>query len=260
MELHYQPLVHVAGRRLQGFEALVRWHHPERGWISPAEFIPPAEEAGLIARLGAWVLDEAVRQLTEWRRLNPELRMSVNVSSRQLKDGSLARQLGGLLAGGTLPPSALTLEVTETVLLDDTAVHELKGLRESGFIIAVDDFGTGHSSLSYLHQLPVDSVKIDRSFVSPLGKDAKANRFFAAIVDMVRTLELKAVAEGCETWAQWRVIEAAGCDKVQGWLVAPAMDAAAATAFITGPQDWRETIMAAEPPPAARRRGAARAA
>jgi diguanylate cyclase (GGDEF)-like protein/PAS domain S-box-containing protein len=247
LEVHYQPIVNVSDRRVFAFEALARWRHPVRGWVSPAEFIPRAEAAGLIARLGSWVLEESVRRVGRWRQMQPGLKIAVNVSALQLTDSSLAKRLPGLLAAGGVGPSAIKLEVTESALMDAAAVRELGSLRALGVRIALDDFGTGHSSLSYLQSLPITTVKIDRSFVTPLGKSAKADRFFTAIVDLARTIDLRTIAEGCETWEQWRVIQAAGCEAVQGWLVAPAMDAAAAERFLSGPAGWSGAPATAAP-------------
>jgi diguanylate cyclase (GGDEF)-like protein/PAS domain S-box-containing protein len=231
LEVHYQPLICVASRHVCGFEALVRWRHPIRGWVSPDEFIPRAEEAGLIGRFGMWVLSRAVLQLAAWRSMAPGITMSVNISPLQLTDETFADRLSQLLTRAFVPPSALCLEVTETALIEPSAIKELQDLRLLGVKIAIDDFGIGHSSLGYLQSLPADAVKIDKSFVRPLGQ-AKADRFFAAIVDLARTVDLQTVAEGCETIEQWRVIQASGCDKMQGWLAAPAMDCGAAERFL----------------------------
>jgi diguanylate cyclase (GGDEF)-like protein len=231
LAVHYQPLIGVATRRICGFEALARWRHPERGWVSPDEFIPRAEEAGLIGRFGMWVLSRAILQIAAWRRTAPDITMSVNISALQLTDGTFAGRLSKLLASALVPPAALCLEVTETALIEPSSINELRELRGLGVKIAIDDFGIGHSSLAYLQALPADAVKIDRSFVRPLG-NAKSDRFFAAVVDLARTVDLQTVAEGCETREQWRVIQASGCDRMQGWLAAPAMDADAAERFL----------------------------
>jgi diguanylate cyclase (GGDEF)-like protein len=237
MEVHYQPQVGVGDRRLRGFEALVRWRHPERGWVSPSDFIPRAEDAGLIARIGAWVLDQAIGRLAAWRLIEPELTMSINISPRQLFGGLLGKWLPAAMSAAGVTPEAICLEVTESALMHAESVHELVSLRKLGLKIAVDDFGTGQSSLAYLRGLPVDAVKIDRSFVTPLGT-AKADRFFTAIVNLAHTIDLRTVAEGCETLDQWQVIQSAGCEVVQGWLVAPAMAPPAAERFLLAPPDW----------------------
>jgi EAL domain-containing protein (putative c-di-GMP-specific phosphodiesterase class I) len=240
MAVHYQPQVSVGNRHICGFEALVRWLHPQRGWVSPSEFIPQAEDAGLIGRIGLWVLDEAIRRLGAWRRIQASLTMSINVSPMQLIGDVLSKWLPGAIAAADVPPDAICLEVTEGALMQADAVRELESLRHLGVKIAVDDFGTGHSSLAYLRGLPVDTVKIDKSFVTPLGA-AKDDQFFAAIVNLARTIDLRTVAEGCETMEQWQIIQSAGCDVVQGWLVAQAMDGAAAESFLTSPPNWFAT-------------------
>jgi diguanylate cyclase (GGDEF)-like protein len=232
LEVHYQPVATVPARVVSGFEALLRWHHPDRGWIPPAEFIPRAEESGLIKRIGAWVLTMAVRQVAAWRMLRGCLTVAVNVSVQQLTETSLSTFLADLLAVEHVPAAAICIEVTESALMQEAAVRELQLIHAMGVAVAVDDFGTGYSSLSYLASLPVDTVKIDRSFVSPLGSSPKADRLFGAIVELAHTIDLKVVAEGCETKEQWGVIAAARCEAVQGWIVAPALDHAAATAFL----------------------------
>jgi diguanylate cyclase (GGDEF)-like protein len=214
--LFYQPIVTLPERRLLGFEALVRWHHPERGWISPAEFIPRAEETGLIERIGRWVAEEGVRELAVWD--DPSLRLSINVSPRQLVSGAFGDSLAAVLDCEGVSPRRLILEVTEGALMDQGAVRELARLREMGCPIAVDDFGTGYSSLAYLQRLPIDIIKIDREFVTPLATDPKADRFMKALVGLAHTLELRVVAEGVETQAQADVLTAAGCELAQGFL------------------------------------------
>jgi diguanylate cyclase (GGDEF)-like protein len=232
LEIHYQPLVTVPARRVYGFEALVRWCHPERGWISPAEFIPRAEEAGLITRIGLWVMDSAVRQIRQWRLIDSGLIISVNVSAYQLSGDGLSEFLADLLLREEVPASAVCIEITESALLDQTAIDELQRLRALGVSIAVDDFGTGYSSLSYLQKLPVNTVKIDRSFVVLLGTNPKMDRFFGMIVDLAHLLDLHTIAEGCETEEQWRLINDMGCQGAQGWLIARAMSAATASHFL----------------------------
>lgn len=232
LEIHYQPIVTVPQRSVCGFEALLRWRHPTRGWVSPMEFIPIAEEAGLITRIGAWVLAGAIRQAGVWRRLYPDLTIAVNVSARQLTEGAFSAELAGLLARECLSPAAICIEVTESALMHKAAVRELLQVRALGVSVAVDDFGTGYSSLAYLQTLPVSVVKIDRSFVAALGSTQKAGRLFRSIVELAHTLELRAVAEGCETEEQWQAIADAGCDQVQGWLVARAMDVADASVLL----------------------------
>jgi diguanylate cyclase (GGDEF)-like protein len=219
ISVEFQPIFALPGRTLSGFEALARWRHPGRGWISPAEFIPVAEQSGLITRLGAKIMASAIRQIAKWLCLDGALRMSINVSSLQLVDGSLGDLVSSLLALEGVPADRVYLEVTESVLMKEAAVNQLHLLRALGVGIALDDFGTGYSSLAYLQDLPIDVVKIDRKFVAPLGSSAKADRVFQAIVALVQTFGMRLVAEGCETEDQLRIIREAGCDAVQGWLL-----------------------------------------
>jgi diguanylate cyclase (GGDEF)-like protein len=220
--VHYQPIFRASDRSLLGFEALARWLHPERGWISPVDFIPVAEKSGLITRLGERVMTCAVRQISEWLRIDATLRMTVNVSGLQLVDRGLGDMLSNLLQLEAVPPERVCVEVTETVLMKESALDQLHRLREMGVGIAMDDFGTGYSSIAYLEDLPVDLVKIDRRFVEPLGSSARADGVFQAIVSLARTLGLSLIAEGCETEDQLRVIRESGCDGVQGWLLGKA--------------------------------------
>ncbi len=236
LEIHYQPIVGVPGRGVTGFEALVRWRHAVRGWISPAEFIPRAEETGLIKRIGTWIFARAVRQLADWQQNDSDLSMSINVSARQLTEGSFSAFADGVLRQEKVAARSICVEVTESALMQDTAVRELHRLRDLGVKVAVDDFGTGYSSLAYLQSLPVDIVKLDRTFVSRLGRNAKADSFFAAILSLAHTLDISTVAEGCETEEQWEVIEREGCRAVQGWLIARALDADSAAAFLKRPR------------------------
>jgi diguanylate cyclase (GGDEF)-like protein len=224
LEVHYQPIVVCPGRTISGFEALIRWRHAVRGWISPAEFIPRAEETGLIVRIGSWVFANAVRQLAAWHRIDPTLTMSINVSARQLTDGAFSTYVASVLEAEHVQADRIYIEVTESALMHDGAVRELHRVRAMGCKVSVDDFGTGYSSLAYLQSLPVDVVKIDRSFVARLGPSTKASRFFAAILALAHTLDLHSVAEGCETEEQWSIVQEAGCDFVQGWLIARAME------------------------------------
>ncbi len=231
-EIYYQPMVTVPGRQVSGFEALLRWRHPTRGWISPADFIPVAEETGLITRIGAWVLVGAIRHAKAWSSDVSALTLSINVSARQLTDGLLSSLLLQTLEREGIAPQSICIEVTESALMNTQAVQELYKLRMMNISVAVDDFGTGYSSLAYLRSLPVDTVKIERNFVAGLATNTKDARLFRAIVDLAHTLDLHTVAEGCETEAEWDVIAASGCEKVQGWLVAKAMPASAVPGFL----------------------------
>jgi diguanylate cyclase (GGDEF)-like protein/PAS domain S-box-containing protein len=221
LEVHYQPLIELATNRIVGFEALCRWRHPERGLIPPYEFIPVAEDTGLIIPIGRWVLEQAVGQLSAWTALtDQELSMSVNVSGRQLASTEFVETVRGVLAQSGLAPARLTLELTESMLLKDVAetvtrLHELKAL---GVRLAIDDFGTGFSSLSYLQRFPVDSLKIDKSFVDQIPDASMAGELVRSIVALGEALGLHTVAEGIEHDFQAVSLEATGCELGQGYL------------------------------------------
>ena len=226
LRLHYQPIVSLADRHhVEGVEALIRWEHPERGMVSPAEFIPIAEESGLILPIGEWVLGEACRQASEWRRelgSRAPLPVHVNLAARQLGERHLAEIVKRVLADTGLDPHDLALEITESALIENAAVpaQTLADLREIGVCIQLDDFGTGYSSLSYLHRFPVDVLKIDRSFVAELGDRPDASAIVSAIAAMGHALGLRVVAEGIETEAQANEALRLGCDFGQGYLFA----------------------------------------
>jgi predicted signal transduction protein with EAL and GGDEF domain len=217
LEVFYQPIVTTAGA-LTGFEALVRWRHPVKGLIMPDAFIPLAEETGVIAGIDRWVLKTACAQLVEWRKRDPSLSVSVNASHRQL-DGPGAAQVVLMALGETgLPPSALGIEVTESVVMDHPqAVANLSLLKESGVGVVMDDFGTGYSSLASLHQLPFTGLKIDRSFVQRLGADVAGREVVRAIITLGRGLGLSVAAEGVETLAQLEILKDLGCELIQGY-------------------------------------------
>ena len=219
--LHYQPVVELATGRVVGVEALVRWNHPTRGLVSPLDFINVAEESGLIVPVGRWVLTEACRQVARWRReTGRPLRLSVNISARQLEAPRLAEHVARTLRSTGLPPNDLVLEITESMLVDDAdrTIGKLHLLREIGVRLAIDDFGTGYSSLNYLRRLPVDVLKIDRSFVSGIGSESELTSLTAAIVGIGRDLGLDTVAEGIEEVAQLDALRAMGCVLGQGFL------------------------------------------
>jgi EAL domain-containing protein (putative c-di-GMP-specific phosphodiesterase class I) len=221
--VHYQPTVRLADGRTTGFEALVRWHHPDRGLVAPVEFIPLAEETGAITGIGRWVLREALRQGAVWTaETGTPLRMAVNLSPRQFQDGDVVADVVAALAETGFPARQLTLEVTEGVLVRDVdaVVAQLEGLRALGIRIAIDDFGTGFSGLSYLRHLPADIIKIDRSFVSDLPTGRSATTLIASIVELARTLGLDVVAEGVETEEQRLALRDLDCAQAQGYLFA----------------------------------------
>ena len=219
----YQPEIDLRTGHITGVEALVRWHHPERGLVPPAEFIPLAEQTGLIAGIGEWVLDVALAQAEQWRTARYDgssLAIWVNLSARQLGDPGLVTVVDELLRARGIEPSQLGLEITETALLEDAegAVIALSSLRELGVRLAIDDFGTGFSSLSYLKRLPVDAVKVDRSFVDGLAVDGDDSAIVAAVAGMARALRLTTIAEGVENLDQLRALRRLGCDLAQGFF------------------------------------------
>ena len=223
LRLHYQPIVSYDGWEVIAAEALVRWEHPERGVVHPAEFIPLAEDSGLILPLGRWVLGEACQQLAAWRAAGRrKLRVTVNLSARQFADPDLIDVVAEALARACLPADALWLEITESVLMEEVeaTAETLHALKRLGVHLAVDDFGTGYSSLSYLKRFPVDLLKIDRSFIDGLGTDPEDGAIVLAIVSLAQALRLEVVAEGVEHFHQLEALHRLGCDAVQGFLLA----------------------------------------
>jgi EAL domain-containing protein (putative c-di-GMP-specific phosphodiesterase class I) len=227
--VHYQPLVSIATGDVVGVEALVRWAHEKRGLVPPAEFIPVAEELGLIVRLGAFVLEEACQTIAAWNRDNPtqQLNVSVNLSPKQVSSVGLSDTIRATLDASGLDPGMLCLEITETALLEDVAANSanLRALKRLGIHIAVDDFGTGYSSLSYLKRLPVDILKVDRSFTQGVGTDSHDRAIVGAVIDLAHALGLQTVAEGVETREQVETLTALGCDEGQGFHWTPALPA-----------------------------------
>ncbi|RIL03947.1 MAG: hypothetical protein DCC71_14615 [Proteobacteria bacterium] len=225
-ELHYQPKVSLRSGRVSGLEALLRWRDPELGLVLPADFIPIAEETGLIDPMGAWALSAVCREIAALRaRGVAPPPVAVNLSAHQFRHGRLVEQVRRALRESALEPTALELEITESVLMQDEqrVVAALETLRGDGVAISIDDFGTGYSSLSYLRRLPVDVLKIDRSFVRDIERCADDAALAASIVTMARALRLRVVAEGVETEGQRRLLEQFGCDEIQGFLIAPAL-------------------------------------
>lgn len=237
LRVHYQPTVRLADGRTTGFEALVRWEHPDRGLVPPAEFIPLAEETGAIVDIGHWVLREALRQGAEWTAASGmPLRMAVNLSPRQLHGRDVTAEVAAALEESGFPAEQLTLEVTEGVLVRDVdaVVGQLEALRALGIRIAIDDFGTGFSGLSYLRHLPADIIKIDRSFVMDLPRGRSAVTLITSIVELARTLGLDVVAEGVENEEQRLALADLQCGSAQGYLFARPEPADRAGACIGG--------------------------
>lgn len=222
LELYFQPKIAAADGRITGVEALLRWHHPVRGLISPAVFVPIAERFGLIGALGNWVLETSLKQAGAWRRHGLHLRVAVNLSLHQLRDPQLSRRIVEALQRHAVDPAWLTCEITESVAMEDTPATQraFRRLRATGVRLSIDDFGTGYSSLAYLRRLSVHELKIDRSFVHDVHESAGSRAIVSAVVTLAHALGLKVVAEGVETLAQKRVLMDVGCDELQGYLFA----------------------------------------
>jgi EAL domain-containing protein (putative c-di-GMP-specific phosphodiesterase class I) len=244
-ELHlaYQPLVSLRDHSILGVEALLRWRHPQRGLIAPTEFIPVAEENGLIEPIGRWVLERACRQAAQWNAARPDARpleISVNLSAVQLAKSGLADTVQAALQASGLDPGSLCLEITETAMLrEPEAVSEaLQQLGGLGVRLVLDDFGTGYSSLSYLPQLPLDILKIDRSFIDGLGVEAHDTAITEAIVAMSRALSLSVVAEGVEQEHQANELLRLGCEMAQGYYFSPPVGSHELTAMLRDGPSW----------------------
>ena len=232
--LLYQPTFDLRSERVIGAEALIRWRHPTRGLLLPVEFIPIAEESGLIVSIGRWVLDEACRQASAWSQRGHAIGMSVNVSTRQLDDDRLIEDVRSALYASGFDPVALTLEVTETTLMRDAdaTAARLDLLKQLGVRIAIDDFGTGHSSLAYLRQFPVDALKIDRFFVAGISTSKASAAVVHTLVQLGKTLDIETLAEGIEDRAQLETLQRERCDQGQGFLFSPPLDAGALEEFL----------------------------
>jgi diguanylate cyclase (GGDEF)-like protein/PAS domain S-box-containing protein len=221
--LHYQPIVSLENFRLRGFEALVRWQHPERGFISPMDFIPVAEDTGMIIQLGEWVMREACRQMQRWQKMfpvDPPLFISVNLSSKQFSQNTLISTFAMILQETGVKPQTVKLEITESVVMEniDTATEMLRQLRALGVQLAIDDFGTGYSSLSYLHRFPIDTLKIDRSFVTRMSENNENTEIVRTIVVLAQNLGMDVIAEGVETNEQLVLLQKLGCENGQGYF------------------------------------------
>lgn len=242
--LYYQPIMSVETSRLSGFEALVRWQHPERGLVAPSEFIPVAEETGLIVPLGSWILENACRQMQDWHTLHPAnraLTMNVNLSSKQLIQSGLVQEVKEILEKTQLPARSLKLEITESVVMENAelATTMLKQLSDLNVHLCIDDFGTGYSSLSYLHRFPVDTLKIDRSFVNRIEEKDENVEIVRTIATLARNLGMEVVAEGVESEDQLACLKALKCEYAQGYLFSRPLTADRASAFINSDRDRR---------------------
>lgn len=225
-KLHYQPQVDLGSGRIFGAEALIRWHDKELGQISPAQFIPVAEETGVIVAIGNWVLTQAVQQAARWHAQGKQLVMAINVSALQFQQANFVASVAEALHAAALPPGRLELELTESILVRDAddALKRLEALAELGVRLAIDDFGTGYSSLSYLKRFPIHKLKIDRSFICGLPGDDSDVAIAFAIINLAQALKLRVIAEGVETEAQRAFLTSTGCQEFQGFLCSPAVD------------------------------------
>jgi EAL domain-containing protein (putative c-di-GMP-specific phosphodiesterase class I) len=243
-ELHlaYQPKVDLRSGEVIGVEALIRWQHPERGLVSPTEFIPLAEETGLIVPIGEWVLRTACFQHMAWQRAGlPAFGVSVNVSARQFRERTLIEQVARALADSGLEAMFLELELTESLIMEDleSALLSMKALQAMGVQLSIDDFGTGYSSLSALKRFPIARLKIDRAFVRDIPDDDEDKAIAKAIISLGHELNLKVIAEGVENEQQLEFLRANGCDEMQGYLFSPPVTPAQLAALVKTRQGWR---------------------
>jgi predicted signal transduction protein with EAL and GGDEF domain len=255
LELYYQPQVTMAERRVCGVEALLRWNHPRYGFIAPDEFIPIAEHSGLMVPLTSWVIDTALTQLRKWNQDGLNLAMAVNISARSMADPCLVDEIQALLAKAGISADRLVLELTETSIMSDMTrgLDILHRLAATGAHLSIDDFGTGYSSLSRLARLPVDEIKIDRSFVMGMGRDADNAVIVRSTIDLARNLGLRVVAEGVEDAAAWNTLAELKCDAAQGYFLTRPLPAPAFEAWLrawhvaparSAPSPWLEVVRA----------------
>ncbi len=230
LEVHYQPLIDLGKRQVAAVEALVRWRHPARGLVSPADFIPLAEETGLIVSIGEWVLETACRQVLDWQNL----RVAVNLSPVQFRNRELVETVRQVLVRTGLAPERLELEITESVLINDAsaALEILNGLKNLGVKIAMDDFGTGYSSLGYLNSFPFDKIKIDKSFIGDMDSKDKSGAIVKSVIGLGQSLNMVTTAEGVETPEQAEFLRQEGCDQVQGYYFSKPVTAPELSTFI----------------------------
>jgi diguanylate cyclase (GGDEF)-like protein len=243
LRVFYQPIISLDSGRLAGFEALMRWQHPERGLISPAEFIPVAEDTGLIVPMTIWILREACTQLSRWRWQSPvnrSLLVSVNLSGKHFTESNLAEQVSQILHETGLEPHCLKLEITESAAMEnaEATARILSSLRELGVRLSIDDFGTGYSSLSYLHRFPIDTLKIDRSFVSRMGEDGENSEIVQTILTLAKNLEMDVIAEGVEKSHQIELLRKFGCRYAQGFLFSKPQPAADIEKLMKQQSNW----------------------
>ncbi|MDP9381051.1 MAG: bifunctional diguanylate cyclase/phosphodiesterase [Chloroflexota bacterium] len=237
LRVYYQPKLDLVSGRIEGMEALVRWQHPQRNLIHPAEFIPMAEETGLILPIGLWMVQQVCRQGRLWQEQypsEPPLVMGVNLSVRQFQHAQLVTEVSKILKESGLDAHRLQFEVTESVVMEnaESTIKRMQGLKALGVQLAIDDFGTGYSSLSYLKRFPIDTLKIDRSFIDGLGQDLEDTAIVQAVITLAKTLRVQVTAEGVETAEQVRHLKSLGCDLAQGYYFSEPLSAESAGALL----------------------------
>ncbi|MFK5953988.1 MAG: EAL domain-containing protein [Desulfobacterium sp.] len=248
LELYYQPIINIESMELEGFEALIRWNHPCYGLVTPDQFIPLAEETGLIIPMGEWIIKSACQQLKQWKDESTQgqaLTLSINVSIKQFLQENFVNFLFSAVSNQGLSPMDIKIELTESLLMahTDSAVKKLQSLRERGFFLVLDDFGTGYSSLSYLQQFPIDTIKIDRSFISSLEVRKESVEIVKAIISMSKSLGMSVVAEGVEKEEQFKILAGLACDSAQGFLFAKPLDSDAASRFVVDKETTHHRLL-----------------
>jgi EAL domain-containing protein (putative c-di-GMP-specific phosphodiesterase class I) len=251
LQLHYQPIVDLATHSINGLEALLRWKHPILGWISPAEFIPVAEDVGLIVPIGKWIFQRVCLQNLQWQKegdLPLDLRISINISARQFRENDLVETMTSLLKENEIDGQYYTLELTETLIMQDIehSAKIIKALKDLGIHISIDDFGTGYSSLNYLKRFPIDILKIDRTFISDLTVSADDAAIVSAIIAMAHSLKMKVVAEGVETVQQYAFLKERNCDAIQGFLIAKPLPADEVVPFFQSNSSIEKMLLESE--------------
>jgi predicted signal transduction protein with EAL and GGDEF domain len=247
--LVYQPIFNLASGQTTGVEALLRWRHQRQGVLQPDAFVPLLEDSGLIVEVGRWVLAEACKQGARWDALGHQLDVSVNVSARQLETDQIVEDVVSILADTAFHPGSLILEITETAIMRNVTavIPRLTALKAAGVRIAIDDFGTGYSSLSYLQQFPVDTIKIDRSFIASMVDSPQSGALVRTLVQLGKTLGLETLAEGIEQIEQYSILENVRCDSGQGYLIARPLEADAVEAFLALPAGLSTTAPLPDP-------------
>jgi EAL domain-containing protein (putative c-di-GMP-specific phosphodiesterase class I) len=236
-EVYYQPIVDVSRKTISSSEALLRWCHPKNGYIHPGEFIPIAEESGLIVPLSEWIIGSVCAQNKSWINslsVNNAIRTSINISARHFKESNLPQRISLILNEAGISGDALTLELTETLIMQDIdySIRIIKAIKDLGLTISIDDFGTGYSSLNYLRKFPIDMLKIDRSFIIDISINPQDASIVSSIITMGHNLNMKVIAEGIETVDQYKLLMDRGCDAIQGFLVSPPLTASGLTEML----------------------------